>query len=42
MGKGLLHPSRVGRRLYFDPAEVEALLRSNIIQPNGKADLTGA
>ena len=42
IGKGLLHPSRVGRRLYFDPTEVEALLRSNIIQPNGKADLTGA
>lgn len=39
--QGLLHPSRTGRRLYYDSAEVDALLRSNIIQPNGRADLTG-
>jgi len=31
----------MGRRQYFDPAEVEALLRSNILQDNGRADLTG-
>lgn len=40
--QGLLHPSRTGRRLYYDSAEVDALLRSNIIQPNGRADLTGS
>ena len=39
--RGLLHPSRLGRRNYYDPDEVEALLRSNIIQPNGRADTTG-
>ena len=37
----LLHPSRMGRRLYFDPGEVEALLRSNIIQDNGRLDSVG-
>ena len=39
--RGLLHPSHMGRRLFYDPAEVEALLRSNIIQDNGRLDLTG-
>lgn len=39
--RGLLHPSRLGGHLYFDAAEVESLLRSNIIQPNGKADFRG-
>ncbi len=41
VARGLLHPSTMGRRQYFDPAEVEALLRSNILQDNGRADLTG-
>ena len=40
--RGLLHPSRMGHRHYFDAAEVDALLRSNIIQPNGRLDLTGS
>ena len=40
--RGWLHPSRLGRRLYFDPDEVEHLLRSNIIQPNGRIDKVAA
>ena len=39
--KGLLHPSHTGSRNYYDAADVEALLRSNIIQPNGRMDTTG-
>ena len=39
--KGLLHPSRLGRKNYYDAAEVEKLLRSNIIQDNGRMDKTG-
>lgn len=39
--RGLLVPSVMGRRHYFDPAEVEQLLRSNIIQENGRIDKTG-
>ncbi|MBR4505506.1 MAG: helix-turn-helix domain-containing protein [Bacteroidales bacterium] len=39
--RGLLHPSRIGRYNYYDAAEVEALLRSNIIQDNGRLDQTG-
>lgn len=39
--KGLLHPSRTGRRIYFDAKEVDALLRSNVIQDNGRLDQTG-
>lgn len=39
---GLLHPSRMGNRLYFDPDEIERLIRSHIIQPNGRADLRGS
>lgn len=38
---GYIHPSRLGRRNYYDAADVEALLRSNIIQPNGRMDTTG-
>ena len=40
--KGLLHPAHVGKRRYYDEAEVEALLRSNIVQNNGRLDLKGA
>ncbi len=40
--KGLLHPSRLGRKNYYDAAEVEKLLRSNIIQDNGRIDKKGA
>lgn len=39
--RGLLHPSRLSRRLYFDPAEVERVLRSNVIQENGRLDRAG-
>ena len=39
--KGLLHPSRLGGRLYYDASDVERLLRSHVIQPNGRADLCG-
>lgn len=39
--KGLLHPSRTGRRIYFDAKEVERLLNSNVIQENGRVDATG-
>lgn len=38
---GLLHPSKLGGRLYFDPDDVEAMLRSHVIQPNGRLDSTG-
>ena len=41
VSRGLLHPARMGRRLYFDPNEVEAFLRSNVIQDNGRLDSTG-
>ena len=40
--RGLLHPSVINRRNYFDPNEVEAFLRSNIRQDNGRCDYTGA
>ncbi len=40
--QGLLHPAVVGRRKYYDDKEVEALLRSNIRQENGRIDHTGA
>lgn len=39
--RGLLHPSRLGGRIYFDPGEIEAFLRSNVIQPNGRIDTKG-
>lgn len=39
---GLVHPSKLGNRLYFDPAEVEHLLRSNMVQQNGRADVMGS
>lgn len=39
--QGLLHPSLMGNRLYYDLDEVEALLRSNVIQENGRADILG-
>lgn len=34
--RGLLHPSRLGNRLYYDAEEVERLLVSNIIDENGR------
>ena len=39
--QGLLHPARLGHRLYFDAGEIDSVLRSNIIQPNGRLDKTG-
>ena len=39
--RGHLHPARLGRRVYYDAAEVDALLRSNIIQDNGRLDKVG-
>lgn len=38
--KGLVHPSRMVNRNYYDAEEIDNLLRSNIIQPNGKVDST--
>ncbi|MBP3762578.1 MAG: helix-turn-helix domain-containing protein [Bacteroidales bacterium] len=37
---GLLHPSRMGRRIYYDAGEVDRVLESNIIQENGRLDKT--
>ncbi len=38
--QGLLHPARMGNRNYYDEAEVDALLRSHMIQDNGRLDRT--
>lgn len=38
--RGLLHPARMGNRNYFDVDEIDALLRSNTIQDNGRLDRT--
>ncbi|MBR1785479.1 MAG: helix-turn-helix domain-containing protein [Bacteroidales bacterium] len=38
--KGLLRPMKVGRKLYFDPEEIERMIRSNAIQSNGRIDTT--
>ena len=40
--RGLLHPARVGKskKLYFDRAEIDQLLRSNIIREDGRLDTT--
>ena len=38
--RGLLHPAAMGHRHYFDADEVDALLRSNIIQENHRLDRT--
>mgnify|MGYP002622537679 CR=1 FL=1 len=38
--RGLLHPAVMGHRHYFDADEVDALLRSNVIQENGRLDKT--
>lgn len=40
--QGLLHPARMGRRIFYDEAEVDALLRSNIIQDNHRLDKSGS
>lgn len=39
--RGLLHPSCLGRKRYFDIDEVDRIIRSNIIQENGRIDKTG-
>ena len=39
--QGLLHPARLGNRLYYDLDEVEAFIRSNMVQENGRLDHTG-
>lgn len=38
---GLVHPSQLGHRNYYDAAEIEALFQSNILQDNGRIDKTG-
>ena len=38
--KGYLHPHSLGRKLYFDRGEVDALLRSNFHNEDGYADKT--
>lgn len=40
--QGLLHAARMGRRNFFDAAEIDALMRSNIIQENGRIDKKGS
>lgn len=37
---GALHPSRVGRRTYYDADEIDTLLRNNMRQDNGRLDKT--
>ena len=39
--EGWLRPHAVGRRVYFDRDEVDALLASNRIEENGRLDRTG-
>lgn len=39
--KGLLHPSRIGHRIYYSEAELDALLRNNMRQDNGRLDNIG-
>lgn len=39
--RGLLHPSRMTGHNYYDASEIDALLRSNIIQENGRLDQQG-
>lgn len=39
--RGLLHPAKMGHRHYFDATEIDAVLRSNIIQENGRLDKKG-
>ncbi len=36
-----LHPAHLGKRIYYDPDEVEAFLRSNMRQENGRLDRVG-
>lgn len=38
---GHLHPTHIGRRTYYDPDEVERLLRTNQRQENGRLDRVG-
>lgn len=37
---GVLQPSRIGKRLYFDAADIEVFIRSHRIQDNGRLDKT--
>lgn len=37
---GLLHPSTLGRKLYFDADEVDRILRENMITESGRLDET--
>lgn len=37
---GLLTPSRLGKKVYYDTAEVDRMLRNNAIQENGRLDKT--
>ncbi len=39
--RGCLHPAHLGRRVYYDPAEVEAFLRSNRRMESGRLDAVG-
>lgn len=37
---GILHPSTMGRKLYFDAEEVDRILRENMIRESGRLDET--
>lgn len=39
--QGLLHPSRTSNRCFYDADEIDELIRSNVIQPNGRVDHQG-
>ena len=36
--QGFLHPAHLGSRVYYDANEIDAFLRSNQLQPNGRLD----
>ena len=40
--QGLLHPAVMRNRRFYDAAEVDAVLRSNSIQENGRLDKKGS
>lgn len=38
--RGVLNPSQMGRRMYFDHREVDRAIRSNMVKENGRIDKT--
>lgn len=40
--RGLFHASRVGERIFYERAEVDRVMRENLVQENGRVDKTGA